>query len=222
VLEISRLRGAPWTPQAEQRLAGDGDSGEMAAALQHKLSAQRERLRKHTRLMSEMDDDPTPEQIAAFRDISAEISAHIRALEAQLAEVGQRAAHVPNLREVHAKLTRTEISMVLATLAAQGDVEGQRAVVQDLIDSACVVARQPESHPRWLRVEATWNADVEALRGAGLVTLDPTPTAPLQPSKQERQREYCRRYRERHRDKRNAALRELRARRRAEHAARDG
>jgi hypothetical protein len=126
---------------------------------------------------------------------------------------------VPHLREAHAKLTSTEVPMALATLEAQGDVEGQRALVQDLIDSACVVKRQPESHPRWLRVEATWNADVRALLDAGLLTLGPAPTAPSQPSQQERQREYCRRYRERHREERNAARRELRARRRAERAA---
>jgi hypothetical protein len=171
--------------------------------------------------MSKMEDDPTPEQIAVFREISAEISANIRALEAQLAEAGQRAAHVPNLREIHAKLTRTEISMALATLEAQGDLEGQRALVQDLLEGACVVDRRPESHPRWLRVEATWNADVQALLDAGLLTLDPAPTAPAQPSTQERQREYCRRYRERHREARNAARRELRARRRAERAVLD-
>jgi site-specific DNA recombinase len=220
--EVSRLRRAPWTPVAEQRLAdGDGDSAEMAATLQCKLTAERERLRKHTRLMSEMEDDPTPEQIAVFREISAEISANIRALEAQLAEAGQRAAHVPHLRELHAKLTSTEVPMALATLAAQGDVEGQRALVQDLIDSACVVDRQPQSHPRWLRVKVTWSADVQTLLDAGLLALDPALAAPAQPSKQERQREYCRRYRERHREERNAARRELRARRRAERAARE-
>ncbi len=224
VREVSRLRGAPWTPQAEQRLAGgdDGSGAEVAADLQQKLTAQRERLRRHTRLMSEMENDPTPEQIAVFREISAEISANIRALEAQLAEVGHRAARVPALREVHARLTGAEVPAVLTRLGELGGVEQQRALLQTLITEARVVERRPESHPKWVRVEVTWSADVQALLDAGLLTLDPAGEGPVLPSKEERQRGYQQTYRERHREERNAANRERRARRKAERLAAEG
>lgn len=210
--ELGRLRGAPWTPQTEKRLTGGTDDGATrAVAVQKALTDARDKLRRHTRLMTALEDDPTPEQIAVFREVSAEISDKIRALEMELTTLGQRAAHVPNLRDLHAKLTRTEIPHVLAALSAQRDIEGQRALIQDLIESARVVERLPTGRPSWLRMEITWTADVRALIDARLLRLDAPPEPPQRPSAREMQREYCRRYRDTHRDARNAARRAQRA-----------
>jgi hypothetical protein len=139
--EVRRLRGAPWTAEAEQRLAGtDGVSeAERAATLNRALEDEREMLRKHTRRMSLLDEDPTPEQIAAFREVSAEISARIRSLEAQVAALSERAVVLPDLRALHAHLTQTEIADVVDRLEAQGDEAGLREVVQDLVVSARTV-----------------------------------------------------------------------------------
>lgn len=210
--QVCRLRGAPWTPQAERKLAGGGDDHARAAAdMQRALDTERERLRRHTRLMSAMGEDPTPHQIATFREVSAEISARIRALEAQLSELTQRAAQVPDLRELHARLTRTEIPALVAMLREQGDGEGLRELLHELVVDARVVERRPESHPAGLRADVTWHPDIPTLLEAGLLRLDPLPEgpAPLAP-KAVRQREYSRRYKERHRAEINARRREQR------------
>jgi DNA invertase Pin-like site-specific DNA recombinase len=210
--QVGRLRGAPWTPQAEIRITGDGSHAETVAVLHRSLQAERERLRRHTRLMSVMEDDPSPEQIASFREVSAEISVRIRALELQVAELGHRAAQVPDLRELHARLTHAEIPTIVAALARADDTEGLRDLLQSLIVSASVVERRPESHPTWLRVQVVWQPDVTVLLDAGLLRLakEPAGPDPLAP-KHERQIEYGRRYKERHRERINARRRELRA-----------
>lgn len=214
--QIGRLRGAPWTPQAERRLTGDGRDVDKAVALQRGLDAERARLRKHTLLMTALEDDPTPEQIAVFREVSADISGRIRSLDEQIAAVGDRAAHVPTLREMHARLATTELGPLLEALGVRGDVLGQRALIQDIVAAARVVERRPQSHPTWLRVDVTWTPDVQTLLDAGPLTLDaadagPPPLAP----KEERQRQYERSYKERHRDAINARRRQQRATARA-------
>jgi hypothetical protein len=209
--QVCRLRGAPWTPQAERRLSG-GEHATHAAELGRTLDAERERLRRHTRALSLVGHDPTPEEIVAFREVSAEISARIRALEAQVTDLGQRAARAPALRALHARLTRTEIPALVALLRERGDLEGLRELAQGLVTAARIVERRPESHPKWLRAEVTWHPDIPTLLEAGLLRLDTGPAPPPPgPSKQEMLREYCRRYRERHREERNARRREQRA-----------
>ncbi len=215
--EARRLRGAPWTPQAEGRLLGtEGQAGkaEAAVAAARGLEQERERLRRHTRLMSLTEEDPTPEQIATFREVSAEISARIRALEAQLATSTHRAAQMPTLRELHARLSVTEIASVMARLEEHDDMKGLRALLQDLIVSAHIVERRPETHPTWLRAAVVWTPDVQTLLDASLLHLDPPAPGPAAgPSPEERQRAYERHYRELHRDRRNAQKREQRRRR---------
>jgi DNA invertase Pin-like site-specific DNA recombinase len=199
--EVRRLRGTPWTPQAERRLLGTEGRSEAAAtaALQRALDQEQERLRKHTRLMSMMEDDPTPEQVATFREVSGEISARIRALEAQLSTATQRAALLPDLKKLHEQLTRTEIATVADTFSAQSDLEGLRALVLALVASARLVERVPDYHPRWGRMEVTWTPDVQTLLDAGLLRLDAAEPTPRISRREELNRIYQQRYRERRR-----------------------
>ncbi len=188
--EIRRLRGAPWTPQREMRLLGPGGktTADAAAATARALETERERLRKHTRLMSLLDDDPTPEQIATFREVSSEISGRIRAMEAQLAVGQARAAAVPDLRRLHLQLTQTEWATVIAEMASTGDVEGLRAIVVELVTGARLVERRPERHCVWARMEVTWAPDVQLLLDAGLLWLDAPPEPPYIPTSEELRR----------------------------------
>jgi hypothetical protein len=135
-------------------------------------------LRKHTRRMSLLDEDPTPEQIAAFREVSAEISARIRTLEAQVAALSERPVVIPDLRALHARLTQTEIADVVDRLEAQGDEAGLREVVQDLIVSARVVERRPARRSTWARMAVTWTAQIHTLLDAGLLRLTDGSTPP--------------------------------------------
>lgn len=218
--QVGRLRGAPWTPRAERQLAGGDDQAGQAAELQRGIDAERERLRRHTRLMSAMDEDPSPEQIASFREVSAEIGGRIRALEARLADLGQRAAQVPDLRDLHARLTRTEIPAVVALLRDQGDLEGLRDLVQELVLRVSVVERRPQSHPRWLRAAVAWHPDITTLLDAGLLRLDADPAGPpAPPSRVEQRRAAEKRYKDRHRDVLNARRREQRRLQRLQMAA---
>jgi Recombinase/Resolvase, N terminal domain len=175
--EVRRLRGAPWTPQVETRMA-DNTRHQEAIVLQQALADARTRLRKHSRLVSLMDDDPTPEQIADFREVSREISQQIRSLEAQLAAMETSAAQMPDLRALHLRLTQTEIPMLIDALVVQDDRQGLRDLVQDLVQCARIVERVPASHARWLRAEVTWTPDIQLLLEHKLLTLDtPKPTS---------------------------------------------
>jgi DNA invertase Pin-like site-specific DNA recombinase len=172
--EARRLRGAPWTTQAEARLLGaDGRSEDLILRQQRQLEAEREALRKHTRRMTLMEDDPTPEQIAAFREVSAEISGRIRTLEAQLAERTDRAEQLPALRELHTRLTQTEIPDLIDALLAQEDKDGLRELLLSLIATARIVERWPARQPVWARADISWTPDVQTLLDAGLLRLDP-------------------------------------------------
>jgi hypothetical protein len=193
--EVRRLRGAPWTPQAEERLGGpDGQSeAERAAAISRALEQEKEQMRKHTRRISLMDDDPTPEQVAAFREVSAEITARIRGLEAQLTELSGQGRTVATLRQLHEKLTRTEFAQIVDELTADGDEAGLRDVILELVESARVIERRPTFRCTWARLDVTWVRDVRTLLDHGLLWLDDPAPAPHIPTAQERRREYWRR-----------------------------
>jgi hypothetical protein len=194
-VEVRRLRGTPWTPQAEERLHGpDGKSAaERAAAISRALEQEKEQMRKHTRRMSLMDEDPTPEQVTAFREVSAEITARIRGLEVQLTELSASVRTIPTLRELHEKLTRTELAEVVDGLAAQGDEAGLRDLVLELVESARVAERRPALRCTWARLDITWAPDVQQLLDAGLLWLDVSAPAPHIPTPRERRRAYWRR-----------------------------
>jgi hypothetical protein len=174
--ELRRLHGAPWTPQGEARLLGsNGEQADRVLRQQKQLEAERERMRKHVRRMSLLQEDPSAEEIAAFREISAEISARIRVLETELAEQDSHATHIPTLREIHARLTQAEIPALIDNLVAQHDQAGLRELVLSLVTSARLVTRWPERIPAWARAEVTWAADVQTLLDAGLLRLGPVP-----------------------------------------------
>jgi hypothetical protein len=150
-----------------------------------------------------MEDDPTPEQIATFREVSGEISSRIRSLEAQLAGMDGRLTQLPNLRELHEQLTQVEIATLIGEHAALGDDEGLRDLVKSLVQTAHIVERLPYRRPRWFRVAVAWRPDVLLLLEAGLLRLDPPAPTPQRPDQRTMNREYMRRHRAR---KRAAAL----------------
>jgi DNA invertase Pin-like site-specific DNA recombinase len=176
--EVSRLRGSPWTTQGELGLAG-GERAAEVRDLQEALARERGRLNKHTRLMTAMAEDPTPEQLASFREVSGEISREIRTLEGQIAVLAGKVVDVGGLRRLHARLVQTEIAHVVAALDRGGDVEGLRALVQELVEEVRIVERVPPGRAHWLRAEVTWKADVAILLEHGLLSLD-EPAAPPQ------------------------------------------
>ncbi len=201
VREVCRLRGAPWTRQAEDRLVGsDGrDAAAAAAAIQRALDHEHERMRRHARRMSDLEYDPTPEEIAAFREVGAEISARIRALEAQKAETSQRAAVVPDLRALHERFTQTEIATVVNRLIEKDDTAALRELLQGLVASARVVDRQPFYHPVWVQLAVTWKPNVQLLLDAGLLTLAEAAPPPAIPTSRDLMCARKKRYRQRQR-----------------------
>jgi hypothetical protein len=204
--EVRRLRRAPWTAQGEQRLLGaDGQRSAEAATLQRALSEERERLRRYVRRIADMAEDPTPEEMAAFNAVRAEIAGRIRALEGELAAASVPAVNVTRLRALHERLPRTEMVDLVDSLAAHGDTEGLRELVAGLIASATIVERRPQSHPIWLRAEVAWVPDVEHLLGAGLLQLAEPEPGPVVSTSAELHRARVRRYRQRQREQRLAA-----------------
>jgi DNA invertase Pin-like site-specific DNA recombinase len=169
--EVSRLCGSPWTPQGELRLAG-GERAAEVRGLQEALARSRERLNKQTRLMTLLEDDPTPEQVASFRAVSGEISREIRTLEAQIAGLVGNPVDVGGLRRLHARVVQTEIAQLVDGLDAAGDVEGLRALVQGLVEGVRIVERIPPGRAQWLRAQITWKEDVALLLEHGLLRLD--------------------------------------------------
>jgi DNA invertase Pin-like site-specific DNA recombinase len=169
--EVSRLCGSPWTPQGELRLAG-GERAAEVRGLAEALAGARERLNKQTRLMTLLEDDPTPEQVASFRAVSGEISREIRTLEGQIAALVGNPVDVGGLRRLHARLVQTEVAQLVAGFARCGDVEGLRALVQGLVEEVRIVERVPHARARWLRAEVIWKEDVATLLLHGLLTLD--------------------------------------------------
>jgi hypothetical protein len=177
--ELGRLQRGdqPWDEVAEARLVGSDDRlAAQDARAQRQFAEERERLRKHTRLMSLMEDDPTPEQVATFREVSAEISGRIRALEAQLAQRSERVAELPSLRQLYDRVAETEVAGLVAGLLRQGDTLALRDLALALVSSARLVERWPAKATVWARVEVTWAPEVTTLLEAGLLRLGPERT----------------------------------------------
>ncbi len=177
--EVRRLRGTPWTPQAEARLVGpEGqNAAERSASIRRALEQEQERMRRNVRRMNDLDD-PTPEEIAAFRQVGAEIAARIRALETEAASVSQHALSLPSLQAIHEKLVATELGPLVDGLQEQGNTTALRELVLEFVESAIIVERRPARPPVWARVEVTWTQEVQTLLDAGLLTLDAPEEAP--------------------------------------------
>ncbi len=208
--EISRLRGHAWREQGIEAVDGDGSRrATEAATLRRALGEERERLRRHARALVELSTDvPDPETLAAFRAVGREIGARIAGLEGQRAQAETTRAPLADLRALHAEVLATDIPAAVADLdyaREPKDFEPVRRLLLKLVESAAVVERRPEKHARWLRVEVTWTATMRTLIEAGQITLDDAPAPPETLSTIEMNREYQRRYREKHRGRRVGA-----------------
>jgi Recombinase zinc beta ribbon domain len=181
--EVRRLRGAPWTQESVKCLMGtEGTSeAERVTTLRRALDDEHEALRRLQRRIIDQDQDPTPEERAAFSQIKAEIVARIRSLESQLHETSERATTLPDLRQLHERLTRIELATLVDDLLAQGDEDGLRELVLDVVQAARVVERWPKRRTTWVRVDVTWTPRVQELLKAGLLRLDAPPTLPPPP-----------------------------------------
>jgi hypothetical protein len=163
--EVRRLRDAPWTQESVNRLMGtEGASeAERVTTLRRALDDEHEALRRLQRRIIDMDQDPTPEERAAFSQIKTEIVARIRSLESQLHETSERATALPDLRQLHERLTRIELATLVDDFLAQGDDDGLRELVLDVVQSARIVERWPKRRTTWARVEVTWTPRVQEL-----------------------------------------------------------
>jgi hypothetical protein len=180
--EVRRLRGAPWTPEAEIRLLGPDDATvQREAALAAELVEVKDQQLRHARRFGQMVNDPTPEEVAVFRQIGAEYAARITAIEQELAALGARAARLPALRKLHQTLTRTELADVVDGLLAEGQTERLREQIAEVVASAHVVERWPEARSTWVRMKVTWQPDVQALLEAGLLCEDEPVARPEPP-----------------------------------------
>jgi len=199
--EVRRLRGAAWTPQALGCLEGN-DQREQTGDGRRALATMRDRLTDHTGLMNLTDKDPTPARVATSRERVAETGGRLRTPEVEPPPAGPQAIRIGALRELHGRLTATEMSTRIDTFLTWGDGVGLRALVLDLVASARIIERLPERQPKWLRAEVTWTPDVQVLLDTGLLQLAPPPPPPEQSARAERQREAQRRYSARRRQAR--------------------
>jgi len=185
--EVGRLQVAPWSPAIERALRGGGEGGtpdahaREQAATARALETERERLRRHTRRLVDMDEEPSPEQRAAWREVSAELSVRIRALESAATTHTRREAPVAHLRASHAMYQERPPAAVLSGLLEKGKLPETRAYLASLLTSVHLVERVPDS-PRltgqWVRLSVTWAPDVAALLEVGAFTLSPEEPAP--------------------------------------------
>jgi hypothetical protein len=166
------------------------------AAIQAALSQERSALRNYVRGLALLAQDPTPEEAAEFAAVRAEFTARVRSLEAQLATAAAPLVHVPRLRALHERLTRTEVAALVDGFVAHGDGAGLRDLLTSLVESARITERRPQSHPVWLRAEVSWLPDVAQLLDAGLLFLAEPPQGPVVPTSAELRCARRRRYRE--------------------------
>ncbi len=221
--ELRRLRGAPWTPQAERRLlTGNAADSARLAALATALDDAHRRRKNNLKLI-EAIDTPTPTEIADFRERGAEIAAEIATLNTQLQGARQTALALPGLRQLHQRLTTTEIRTLVDTASTQDNQEALRALALLLVSTTRIVDRRPEWAPTWIRLEVTWAPDIQTLLDAGLLRLGPQEPAPYIPTRAEKKVEWNCQHNERRRaqygvmrETRLAARRASYARRRAE------
>ncbi len=165
-------RGKPWTVRTERQLmSGHAKDTERLARFSRSLEEEREQLRRHTRLMALMEEDPTPEQITTFREVSAEISTRIRALEAQVAEAHPHADRLPALRALHHTVTHSELGAIVDRVAAQ-DRTNLRPIVQAFISTARIISHNEGPYVTTAQAAIEWLDDVTLLLGKVLYVAD--------------------------------------------------
>lgn len=198
--ELRRLVATKWNPQPLEHLAEDKEAEKTRTTIRRDLERARELMKQHVRRFSALPHEPTDEEVAAHREVGAEISATIKALEAQLAAIPRPTVSLPDLKALHDRLTRTQPADLVDALEAAGDEEGLRELLVEFVERACVVDRLPATKSKWVRVEVVaWAKDVQLLLNAGLLTLRPAPERPSWPSTpQERERRKYERRKERH------------------------
>lgn len=198
--ELRRLRGHPWTAQAERHLQGATDTRRQAATLRRKLdTAKAELTQAATNLARVKNPDAT--DYAIFDEVRAEIRARINALEAQLADIDQAPDRLLELRTLHAELHKTDIARELDDADLHDPID--RALVRTLllktVASASAIDRQPQCRSTWLRLEIAWSENVQVLLDAGLLRLDEPAPAPIAPDPRGLRRQAQQRYRNRRR-----------------------
>ncbi len=205
LVELRRLRGAPWTTRGEERLRGGGVRAATAARLKQEIAAERAALRDQAEALAAMRGATKGggipnEAVRAFLALSETTEARIAGLEAQRALAERAGPPIEDLRALWAEVHRTDPRAAVEGLDYAGDPDDAapvRRLLLKTVESAKLVERRPATHSRWLRVEVTWTEPVRLLLGARLLTLDPTPEPPVLPTPTELRTAAQRRWRER-------------------------
>lgn len=213
LVELRRLRGAPWTTRGEERLRGGGVRATAAARLKREIAAERTALRDQAEALAAMrglaplsgggatkGGGIPSEAVRAFLALSETTEARIAGLEAQQALAERAGPPLEDLRSLWAEVHRTDTRAIVAALGASGkpaDAEPLRRLLLLVVESARLVERRPATHSRWLRVEVTWTEGVRDLLRAGMLTLDPAPEPPALPTPTDLRTAAQRRWRER-------------------------
>lgn len=184
LVEVRRLMVRRWDDRAlkEPAARGDDDGATTRRELTAALEREKRRLRVQRARLAAPDDEPTPEEREADREITAEIVARLRALESQLTAAGPAAPVFTTeaLRAFHTRIARSPLAVMVEALNRRGDVEALRALVLGLVVEARVATRSTANRARWVRLDVTWAPEIAALLATvpPLVTLAPQPEPP--------------------------------------------
>ncbi len=164
-------------------------------ALQRRLEAAKEAMRRHVRRFAMLADDPSPAELAAYRDLSKELSDRVLEAERQLAALPPSPPSVLDAKQLHAEFSRIDLATVIDGLVQENMEAELRSLVLKLVKSATITERIPATRSTWLRAEVEWNEPVQALIDAGQIELGPDVQSPAYPkTPRELHREAMRRY----------------------------
>jgi site-specific DNA recombinase len=165
-------------------------------ALERQLAAAQEAMRRHVRGFSMMADDPSPVELAAYREVSKELADKVLGLERQLAALPETAPSVLDAKTLHEAFSTVHLAGLVDQLATEGMETELRDLVLKLVASATIIERIPATRSKWLRAAVVWSEPVQALIDAGQVTLSPDVLSPDYSPKtaKELHREAMRRY----------------------------
>jgi site-specific DNA recombinase len=150
-------------------------------ALERRLQEAQGALRKHVGRLAMLDDLSSVE-LAAFRDVSRELSDAVIAIEQQLAALPASPPSVLDAKQLHEECSKLNLSELIDGLVAE-DLEAElREVLLRLVQSATIVQRLPAIRSTWLRAEVVWTPAVQALLTSGQIELLPDAPVPSYPS----------------------------------------